>query len=247
MSDRHETTVIPVCSADSAAEAWAGVRGRLTSQKLSLLVPDLADREVFICGPTPYMEAVLTMVVELGVPHDRIHLESYVFGETPRVPQPVMETSGSGDAGGPGGSGGAGAPGETGVTGVPEETGAPGSVAKGASAAAPVALADPLVRPSEGDAGGGGEGASAAVFSVEFRGAGCMVECPRGMTILEAARKAGVAHPSSCSEGVCGTCKATMVSGEVDMDHAGGIRPREIREGKILPCCSVPTTDIVME
>ena len=74
-----------------------------------------------------------------------------------------------------------------------------------------------------------------------------MVECPEGMTILEAARQAGVAHPSSCSEGVCGTCKARKLSGEVDMDHAGGIRPREIREGRILPCCSVPTTDIVME
>ncbi|WP_019158474.1 flavin reductase family protein [Brevibacterium senegalense] len=177
LSDRHETTVIPVCSADSPAEAWAGVRGRLTAQKLAVLVPDLMEREVLVCGPTAFMEAVVAMVVDLGVPAERIHLESYVFGEKPRVPAQ----------------------------------------------------------------------ASAWVFSIEFRGAGRTVSCPAGTTILAAAREAGIAHPSSCAEGVCGTCKATMVSGEVDMDHQGGIRPREVREGKILPCCSVPRTDIVLE
>ncbi|HJG80449.1 MAG TPA: iron-sulfur cluster-binding domain-containing protein [Brevibacterium senegalense] len=177
LSDRHETTVIPVCSADSPAEAWAGVRGRLTAQKLAVLVPDLMEREVLVCGPTAFMEAVVAMVVDLGVPAERIHLESYVFGEKPRVPVQ----------------------------------------------------------------------ASAGVFSIEFRGAGRTVSCPAGTTILAAAREAGVAHPSSCAEGVCGTCRATMVSGEVDMDHQGGIRPREVREGKILPCCSVPRTDIVLE
>ena len=177
LSDRHETTVIPVCSADSPAEAWAGVRGRLTAQKLAVLVPDLMEREVLVCGPTAFMEAVVAMVVDLGVPAERIHLESYVFGEKPRVPVQ----------------------------------------------------------------------ASAGVFSIEFRGAGRTVSCPAGTTILAAAREAGIAHPSSCAEGVCGTCKATMVSGEVDMDHQGGIRPREVREGKILPCCSVPRTDIVLE
>ena len=185
LSDRHETTVIPVCSADSPAEAWAGVRGRLTAQKLAVLVPDLMEREVLVCGPTAFMEAVVAMVVDLGVPAERIHLESYVFGEKPRVP---------------------------GVAGVA----APGVAAAG-------------------------------VFSIEFRGAGRTVSCPAGTTILAAAREAGIAHPSSCAEGVCGTCKATMVSGEVDMDHQGGIRPREVREGKILPCCSVPRTDIVLE
>ncbi|SMY11437.1 flavin reductase family protein [Brevibacterium jeotgali] len=188
LSGRDETTFVPVCSQDSAAEAWSGVRGRLTASTLRVLVPDVADREVFVCGPTAYREAVLAMLVDLGVPGARIHTESYVFGETVRVP-------------------------------------------------------------TTGDGAGGGEAttASAAVFSVEFRGAGCTVQCPQGMTILEAAREAGIAHPSSCAEGVCGTCKATKVSGEVEMDHQGGIRLREVREGRILPCCSVPVSDVVME
>src|SRR5699024_11438508 len=53
--------------------------------------------------------------------------------------------------------------------------------------------------------------------------------------------------PSSCSEGMCGTCKSGLVSGEVEMNHAGGIRPKEIAAGKFLPCCSTPLTDLVVD
>jgi ferredoxin-NADP reductase/ferredoxin len=248
LSDRHETTVIPVCSADSPAEAWAGVRGRLTSQKLAVLVPDLMEREVLVCGPTAFMEAVVAMVVDLGVPAERIHLESYVFGAKPRVPGVAQGVTGVAGAS------------AVGLVGVPAGTGvespaADAAVSGSAAGSAAVALPDPVMRqvPADGgdaaagEADGGGEGASAGVFSIEFRGAGRTVSCPAGTTILAAAREAGIAHPSSCAEGVCGTCKATMVSGEVDMDHQGGIRPREVREGKILPCCSVPRTDVVLE
>jgi ferredoxin len=56
----------------------------------------------------------------------------------------------------------------------------------------------------------------------------------------------GLNPPSSCAEGVCGTCKSTVVSGSVYMEHAGGIRPREIAENKILICCSTPREDLII-
>jgi len=56
----------------------------------------------------------------------------------------------------------------------------------------------------------------------------------------------GLNPPSSCAEGVCGTCKSTVVSGPVDMEHACGIRPREIAETKILLCCSNPRKDLII-
>jgi CDP-4-dehydro-6-deoxyglucose reductase len=34
-----------------------------------------------------------------------------------------------------------------------------------------------------------------------------------GETVLEAARRAGLALPYSCLGGICGSCKATVVSG----------------------------------
>ncbi|RQS63649.1 hybrid-cluster NAD(P)-dependent oxidoreductase [Burkholderia sp. Bp8963] len=66
-------------------------------------------------------------------------------------------------------------------------------------------------------------------------------------TVLAAAKKAGVAVASSCSQGVCGTCKIRLLEGAVDMQHNGGIRDREVQKGFRLLCCSRPTSDLVLE
>ena len=46
---------------------------------------------------------------------------------------------------------------------------------------------------------------------------------------------------------MCGSCKVVKLDGEVDMNHQGGIRAREIDAGKFLPCCSTATTDLVID
>ncbi|HDR9161613.1 TPA: 2Fe-2S iron-sulfur cluster binding domain-containing protein [Burkholderia vietnamiensis] len=66
-------------------------------------------------------------------------------------------------------------------------------------------------------------------------------------TVLAAARKAGVALASSCSQGICGTCKTAVLEGTVEMHHNGGIRQREIDKGLRLMCCSRPTSDLVLD
>ncbi|MDX6328057.1 MAG: glycine betaine catabolism [Streptomycetaceae bacterium] len=88
--------------------------------------------------------------------------------------------------------------------------------------------------------GGGG-------FRVEFSGSGRVVECPPGGTLLEAAEAAGVAVATSCRVGLCGTCKSSLTAGRVAMDHQGGIRAREIAQGKVLLCCARPLTDLVID
>ena len=40
-------------------------------------MPDLADREVFLCGPPPIMNAVLRTLGDLGVPKPQIHFERF--------------------------------------------------------------------------------------------------------------------------------------------------------------------------
>ena len=96
--------------------------------------------------------------------------------------------------------------------------------------------------------GGQGEPTLDAVrpFRIEFRDHGVTVECAADMTILDAAAAVGLTLPSSCAEGLCGTCKSTLLAGEVDMKHNGGIRPREIAAGKVLLCCSRPKSDLVV-
>lgn len=65
--------------------------------------------------------------------------------------------------------------------------------------------------------------------------------------VLDAARRAGVRIGANCQEGMCGSCKVVKLDGEVDMNHQGGIRAREIEAGKFLPCCSTATSDLVID
>ena len=65
--------------------------------------------------------------------------------------------------------------------------------------------------------------------------------------ILTVAQRAGIRIGANCQEGMCGSCKSVKLSGEVDMNHQGGIRQREIDAGKFLPCCSTATTDLVID
>ncbi|WP_172331492.1 hybrid-cluster NAD(P)-dependent oxidoreductase [Mangrovicoccus sp. HB161399] len=88
---------------------------------------------------------------------------------------------------------------------------------------------------------------SGQTFRVSFAKSGKVVECSPGMTVLSAAREAGLRPLSSCQRGICGTCKTKLVSGNVEMNHGGGIRQREIDQGRILACCSHPLTDIEID
>lgn len=106
------------------------------------------------------------------------------------------------------------------------------------------ALPDPAVaEPSDGEP----TGPTALAHSIEFRRSGATVRCDPRTTILQAAQRAGLNLPSSCGQGLCGTCKAVVLSGAVEMNHKGGIRPREIAQGKALLCCSTPREDIVVD
>ena len=84
-------------------------------------------------------------------------------------------------------------------------------------------------------------------YSVEFVRSGRTFTCAEDENVLDAAYEAGLAPPSSCGQGMCGTCKTTMLSGTVDMQHNGGIRPREIAQNKVLICCSKPMSDLTID
>lgn len=88
---------------------------------------------------------------------------------------------------------------------------------------------------------------TATTWTVEFAKSGRTVTCRPDQSVLDAALAAGVRLASSCSQGMCGTCKIPKLSGEVEMNHNGGIRPREIAAGKILACCSTPLTDLTLD
>jgi predicted ferric reductase len=53
------------------------VPDKLAPRELARLVPDVADRDVFLCGPPPMMNAVLRTLGDLGVPRQQIHFERF--------------------------------------------------------------------------------------------------------------------------------------------------------------------------
>lgn len=69
-----------------------------------------------------------------------------------------------------------------------------------------------------------------------------------GENILDAGLRNGVDLPFSCKGGVCATCKARLIEGEVDMDLSQALRPEEIEAGYILTCQSHPiSTKVVID
>ncbi|MEU3850253.1 ferredoxin reductase family protein [Streptomyces sp. NPDC029554] len=53
------------------------VPDRLAPGELARLVPDINERDVYLCGPPPMMNAVLGSLRELGVPRPQIHFERF--------------------------------------------------------------------------------------------------------------------------------------------------------------------------
>lgn len=86
---------------------------------------------------------------------------------------------------------------------------------------------------------GGGE------VTVIMDGRATTVASPGGTTVLEAAQRVRPELPFACKGGVCGTCRARVVAGEVRMRRNYALEPEEVAAGYVLTCQSVPVSDAV--
>jgi len=176
-----------VCEGRGATPGYSGLIGRLSLPLLRTQVPDFMEREVWCCGPAPFMAAVRAMLAEAGFDMARYHEESFSF-QAP--PDDAAATAGS----------------------------APGAAA-----------------------------GSAQRFAITLKTRNERFECGADETILKAAQRAGVRWPFSCASGVCGTCRTRKIAGEIEMNQGGGLRPREVAQGWMLPCCSKPRSDLELD
>ena len=67
-----------------------------------------------------------------------------------------------------------------------------------------------------------------------------------GDTILDGALKLGADLPFACKGGVCSTCRARLIEGEVEMEMNWALEPEEVEKGYILTCQSHPKTEKVI-
>jgi ring-1,2-phenylacetyl-CoA epoxidase subunit PaaE len=68
---------------------------------------------------------------------------------------------------------------------------------------------------------------------------------PQGKRLLDAAQEIRADLPFACKGGVCGTCRARVRDGEVDMVRNYALEPEEIAAGFVLTCQTFPVSDAV--
>ncbi len=98
LMERHRPhfRAFAVCEGDfqeggAPGESWDGFRGRLSLPMLRQIAPDVLEREVFTCGPGPYMAAVRAMLGEAGFDMAHYHEESFDFAELARSEPEIPE------------------------------------------------------------------------------------------------------------------------------------------------------------
>ncbi|MCR9186295.1 MAG: 2Fe-2S iron-sulfur cluster-binding protein [Halieaceae bacterium] len=87
------------------------------------------------------------------------------------------------------------------------------------------------------------------MYQVTVEPTGDVVDVEEGQTILDASLRQGVWLPFACGHGTCGTCKVQVLEGDVDIGDASpfALMDMERDEGKVLACCAIPESDMVIE
>ncbi len=85
----------------------------------------------------------------------------------------------------------------------------------------------------------------ASTVTLTLSGCQQTVELTSGDSILEAALKARPDAPYACMGGACGTCRAKLLEGTVEMDHNYALSQADLDDGYVLTCQSHPTSQTV--
>ncbi|MEQ5837966.1 CDP-6-deoxy-delta-3,4-glucoseen reductase [Paraburkholderia acidicola] len=86
-------------------------------------------------------------------------------------------------------------------------------------------------------------------FNVTLRQSGRQFQAEPDESVLLAAQRQGVGLPYSCKNGACGSCKGTIVSGEIEQaSHSSSALSNDERDrGMALLCCATPKGDLVID
>lgn len=243
-------------------EEWEGFSGRLSSAMIEEVAPDANGRQVYACGPEGYLNTATELLKKVGVDDTSIYMEFFSGDRktlleyqaeialasdiAEEIAEEIADSAEDYYESQPAAFGlyepGYDADGTLKASGLPLEIVEPEApsteAAKGGSEADPAA---PSPDASTFDTVGTGS------LTLSFMRTGINVRIDPEEHILGAAQRAGVRIGANCKEGMCGSCKVVKLSGEVEMNHQGGIRKREIDAGKFLPCCSTAQTDLVID
>jgi ring-1,2-phenylacetyl-CoA epoxidase subunit PaaE len=81
--------------------------------------------------------------------------------------------------------------------------------------------------------------------TIVLDGATSTLTLPRDVPVLDGAQQSRDDLPFACKGGVCGTCRAKVTAGTVEMQRNYALEKSEVAEGFVLTCQSLPTSDTV--
>jgi phenol hydroxylase P5 protein len=86
-------------------------------------------------------------------------------------------------------------------------------------------------------------------FTVTVEPLGAEIRCREDQTVLDACLREGVWLPHACTHGTCGTCKAQVLEGELDLGDASpyALLDSERDDGAALLCVAKPRGDVTIE
>lgn len=90
------------------------------------------------------------------------------------------------------------------------------------------------------------DGGPRSSVTVVLDGRATTADVPRTRTILESAQHDRPDLPFACKGGVCGTCRARVVTGSAVMRRNFALEPAEIAAGYVLTCQAEPDADTVV-
>jgi vanillate O-demethylase ferredoxin subunit len=83
-------------------------------------------------------------------------------------------------------------------------------------------------------------------FQVKLARSGKLVAVAKDKTIVQALADAGVVVPTSCEQGVCGTCLTRVLEGEPDHRDLYLTQDEQKKNDQFLPCCSRSKSELLV-
>jgi ring-1,2-phenylacetyl-CoA epoxidase subunit PaaE len=89
-------------------------------------------------------------------------------------------------------------------------------------------------------------GAAEANVTVVLAGRSTSLSVPAGKDVLHAVLAVRPDVPYGCTNGMCGTCRAKLLEGRVEMDHCYALDKADLDAGFVLTCQAQPRSDRVV-
>ncbi|MBI1380006.1 MAG: FHA domain-containing protein [Planctomycetaceae bacterium] len=267
LSARHPSLRVIITSTATRAgvHGWTGIANRVDRGLMRLAAPDLEDREVFMCGPKPFADAMTAEFAALGIPAERVRQESFggppgppKAGAAAAMPAPKVSVVVQGrvavapeipaqPAPPPGALAGE-PPTDSlvydGNSTLPPNYARPAMPTPAPQAAPRSAVKPPApaAPPSAANAAPSAPGA----LEVRFARSNMDARTDGSQTLLELGEELGVDLAAGCRSGSCGTCEVHCSEGSVSIE--GECFDAPARDGGTLRICvAYPRSHVVLD